>query len=241
MKVACVVPAFNEADRIGRVLDVVSRCTGVNEVIVIDDGSTDGTHAAASRYEGLRVYSLPRNAGKGAAMQAGATLTNADVLLFLDADLINLTQDHVERLLAPVVSGDATMAIGRFRGGRFLTDLAQKISPNISGQRAVLRDHFLKVPRLQAARMDVEVRINRYARRHRWRVKYVSLLKVTHPLKEEKLGVFRGVLARTRMYREILVAVLLDRNGADGATPATAVVKLIERRRTKHSVRNDRR
>jgi glycosyltransferase involved in cell wall biosynthesis len=234
MKVACIVPAYNEAGRIRRVLDVLLRCANLDEIIVVDDGSTDGTRVAASSVDGPRVFSLPHNAGKGAAMQAGAGLTDADVILFLDADLMNLTEEHVNRLIEPVISGEAAMSIGKFRGGRFLTDLAQRISPNISGQRAIRRELFLGVPRLHTSRMDVEVRINRYARRKRWRVKYVALPKVTHPLKEEKLGVWHGVLARTRMYREILSALLLDRNGVETrGTPETAVVTMPEGERSK--------
>ncbi|MEP0765648.1 MAG: glycosyltransferase family 2 protein [Fimbriimonadia bacterium] len=213
MRVACIVPAFNEAGRICQVLEAVAACPLVSEIIVVDDGSSDGTAGAAMRHPDVRVYRLPHNVGKGAAMRAGATVTSADVLLFLDADLLNLQPCHVSVLLEPVLSGEAAMSIGRFCGGRFLTDLAQRVSPNISGQRAIRRSLFLEVPRLDCSRMDVEVRINRYARRRRWPVRRVPLHGVTHPMKEEKLGLLRGAIERARMYRDILLTVLLDRNG----------------------------
>jgi len=220
VKVACVIPAYNEEKRIRRVLDVVRQCSCVDEVIVVSDGSTDGTYAVARSVAGVRAFSLPTNCGKGAAMRAGASLTDADVILFLDADLINLTVDHVCKLVEPVEFREATMAIGKFRGGRWLTDMAQRISPNISGQRAVRRHLFLEVPKLTSARMDVEVRINRYAWRKRWKVRYVPLVGVTHPLKEEKLGVVRGLWSRTKMYRDIFIAVILDRREEDPLTVA---------------------
>jgi glycosyltransferase involved in cell wall biosynthesis len=211
MRVACVIPAYNEEKRIRSVLDVVTRCKIVNEVIVVSDGSSDGTFSIARSIPGVRVYALPKNVGKGAAMRAGASLTNADILLFLDADLIRLTPDHVGDLVRPVLSGEVTMAIGKFRGGRFLTDLAQAVSPNISGQRAVQRDCFLRVPKLTTARMDVEVRINMFARSRLWKIRTVPLYGVTHPLKEEKLGFVRGAWSRAKMYRDIAFAVVFDR------------------------------
>jgi len=219
MRVACIVPAFNEAGRISHVLEAVSACPVVSEIIVVDDGSSDGTASVAMRYPEVRVYRLPHNVGKGAAMRAGATVTVADVLLFLDADLVNLEPGHIIALLEPVLNGEAAMCIGRFRGGRFLTDLAQRVSPNISGQRAIRRSLFLEVPCLDTSRMDVEVRINRYARRKRWPVRRVTLQGVTHPMKEEKLGLLRGAVERARMYREILRTVLPDRNGVEHAGP----------------------
>ncbi|GMV36500.1 MAG: hypothetical protein AMXMBFR61_10080 [Fimbriimonadales bacterium] len=219
MRVACIVPAFNEAGRISQVLEAVAACPLVSEIIVVDDGSSDGTASAAMRHPNVRVYRLPHNVGKGAAMRAGALVTSADVLLFLDADLRNLAPRHVDVLLQPVLSGEAAMCIGRFCGGRFLTDLAQRVSPNISGQRAIRRSLFLEVPKLDCSRMDVEVRINRYARRKRWPVRRVPLRGVTHPMKEEKLGLFRGALERARMYREILRTVLLERNGLEASSP----------------------
>lgn len=230
MRVACIVPAFNEAGRIGHVLEAVAASPQVSEIIVVDDGSSDGTAGAAMRHRNVRVYSLPHNVGKGAAMRAGATVTTADVLLFLDADLMHLEPRHVALLLEPVLSGEAAMSIGRFSGGRFLTDLAQRVSPNISGQRAIRRSLFLEVPRLDCSRMDVEVRLNRYARRKRWPVRRVPLHGVTHPMKEEKLGLLRGALERARMYRDIVRTVLFDRNGVEAFSSSdTAADTLLPR------------
>ena len=65
-------------------------------------------------------------------MVAGVEATDADVLLFLDADLIGLRTDHVEEMVRPIRSGSAEMVVGKFRGGRRLTDWSQLIAPNIS-------------------------------------------------------------------------------------------------------------
>ena len=85
-------------------------------------------------------------------MWAGAHETDAEVLLFLDADLVGLRAEHVELILEPVVSGEADMCVGVFQGGRYWTDLAQRLAPHISGQRAISRDLFLSVPGVRRAR-----------------------------------------------------------------------------------------
>ncbi len=216
MRVTAVIPAYNEETRLPRVLEAVRGSSLVDEVIVVSDGSLDGTYEVARRFDGVRALQLPQNLGKGGAMHAGACQTDSPVLVFLDADLIGLTSDHVDRLVEPVCEGKADMTLGVFRGGRRATDLAQKLFPFVSGQRAIRRELFLAVPNVQYARFGVETQITRWAQRQRWRVQYVPLHGVTHPMKEEKLGRLRGTVARLRMYADI-ARILLD-----GRTPKTA-------------------
>lgn len=203
MKVAAVVPAYNEERRIGVVLETLKRSTAIDEIIAVSDGSTDNTYEAAAGVDGVRAVKLSSNAGKGGAMLAGAKATDADVVVFFDADLINLSVEHVDALIKPLTDGSAGMSIGIFRAGRKSTDWAQKIAPYISGQRALRRTDFLSVPGLEGARFGVEIAIGRYARAQKLPVVRVPFSGVTHPLKEEKLGLCRGAAARAKMYWEI--------------------------------------
>ena len=140
MKIAAILPAYNEADRLSNVVRVVLRCPSIDEVIVVNDGSTDNTAEVVRQIPGVRLVDLPKNRGKGGAMAAGVDATDAKLLVFLDADLVGLKGEHVEALIEPVRTGKYQMAVGRFRGGRKLTDWAQRVTPNISGQRAIRRD-----------------------------------------------------------------------------------------------------
>jgi len=203
-RIAAILPAYNEAGRVGEVLAAVSRAPSVSQVVVVNDGSTDATAARVLETPDVYLLSLPRNQGKGAAMAAGARFTDAEVLLFLDADLIGLTPEHVERLVEPVRSGRAQMAVGRFCGGRYWTDLSQRIAPSVSGQRAIAREVFDQIPGVHSARYGVEMLITRFCRYYRVQTVAVSLRGVTHPMKEEKLGKLRGWAARGRMYGQIL-------------------------------------
>lgn len=206
MKVAAVIPAYNEEGNIARVLRVLVPMEAVDEIIVVSDGSTDRTAEVARRYRRVRVVELERNVGKGGAMMAGARATDAEVLLFLDADLVGLRRHHVLAMLDPVLRGQADMALGVFDEGRLATDLAQKLAPQLSGQRAVRRRLLEGVPGLEASGFGVEVALSRYADKSGARVVRVPLRNVAQVMKEEKSGLWKGLRARARMYWEIIKA-----------------------------------
>ena len=85
---ACVVPFFNERDRILHVLDVVTTLPHLTQVICVDDGSTDGTAAlVARRFPQVSMLLLHRNSGKAAAVQAAADMVRTSHMLLMDADL----------------------------------------------------------------------------------------------------------------------------------------------------------
>jgi glycosyltransferase involved in cell wall biosynthesis len=212
LKVAAIVPAYNEADRIGPVLTALTKTPVVNQIIVVSDGSTDGTYQVASSVPGVTVVQLEQNVGKGGAMTAGAKHSDADVLLFLDADLIGLKPEHVQQILEPVLKESYPMSIGVFRGGRAITDLAQILMPYISGQRAILRELFLQIPNLDGVRAGVEMAITKYVKSQGLPVRSVVITGVTHPMKEEKLGYWNGVRARARMYMEIVGSLICNRS-----------------------------
>ena len=100
MRIAAVVPAYNEEARIGEVLRALLAAPELAEIVVVNDGSRDGTAAVARQFRTVRALDLPENRGKGAAMRCGALAAKAEVLLFLDADLIGLRPEHVSNLLA---------------------------------------------------------------------------------------------------------------------------------------------
>jgi glycosyltransferase involved in cell wall biosynthesis len=202
-RVVAVVPAYNEERTLGDVLAVLRQVPAVHAVFVISDGSTDGT-AEVARAGGATCIELSQNVGKGGALKAGVDRADADVYLFLDADLIGLRPDHVLRLLEPVLSGEAQMSVGILEKGRVATDLAQAVAPYLSGQRAVTRDILRGLPSMETTRYGIEVAINRYLKKNGITVQVVPLESITHRTKEEKLGLLRGFVARMKMYWEIV-------------------------------------
>lgn len=205
MRCVVIIPAFNEEKTVGAVVAAAKQCALVAEVVVVSDGSKDRTAKVAAA-AGATVIALPENRGKGGAMQAGFASVPGDIYLFLDGDLIGLTKEHVTLLLEPIVAGRVEVTLGLFGKGRLATDLAQKIAPFLSGQRALSRRVLSQVPDFSTAGWGVEVVVNRHLQGAGVPVAEILLHNVTQVMKEEKSGLVRGVMSRLRMYWQILQA-----------------------------------
>lgn len=164
-----VIPAYNEASLLPATLQALASVPEVDEVVVVDDGSADGTAEVAERL-GAHCVRLARNRGKGAALRAGIEAARGDILAFLDADL-GATAEQVRLLLAPIFAGDADLAIATFpvipgKGGGLglVVRLARwgirratgrVMAAPLSGQRAMRRS-ALQAVGMPAPRFGVE-------------------------------------------------------------------------------------
>ena len=200
---AVLVPAYNEAAHVARVIGV-ARAAALGPVLVVDDGSSDATTATAQA-AGAEVLQLPDNRGKGGAVFAGAAHVDTDVVVLLDADLLGLTPNHIRALAEPVLKGTVTMTRGMFSGGRWRTTAAQHLTPQLNGQRAILRGKLLEVEGLADSRYGIEIAITEHAKRAGWPVCDVPLYGVSQVMKEEKRGFWVGLGVRLKMYREIFL------------------------------------
>ncbi len=125
MSLSLVIPAYNCRDAIGATIEqVLGGLAGSApgfELIVVDDGSTDGTADAAARirHEALRVIAAERNLGKGGAVRRGVLAARGDVIAFTDADLA-YPVDQIARVAAAVDTADVAVATRVSADSRFL-------------------------------------------------------------------------------------------------------------------------
>ncbi|MEW6328812.1 MAG: HAD-IB family phosphatase [Candidatus Micrarchaeota archaeon] len=225
-KVSAVIPAFNESAYIAKVIRAARQVRYVNEILVVDDGSEDGTGKIA-RVEGARVVRHKKNLGKGAAIKTGIKKARGEVVLFLDADLGNITPRKISSLIKPVLVGEADFVKSGFtlKRGR-VTELTVKplmrlLFPNvlfsqpISGQFCARRDFLRKLRLVSDWGVDIAILLD--AVKANLRIKEVDLGALIHkkrPLEEKVLmaeEVARIIMEKAGvLQRKGLVAFDLD-------------------------------
>lgn len=138
--VAAVIPATDdEAPTIAAVVGAAVNAGTVDEVVVVDNTATPETIEVA-RGAGGRIVRCA-DVGKGQALAAGVAATDAEIILFLDADLIGITVDHVDRLVGGVDSR-VGMVMGLFDRGPVQNWFFVNTLPILTGQRALWRQLF---------------------------------------------------------------------------------------------------
>ena len=114
VRVAVVIPAKDEATTIGPVVDaVLASGELIGELVVVNDHSLDDTATVARRH-GATVLDLEHGTGKGAAMAFGVAQTSADIVVFLDGDVVNTKPHFVPSLVAPLVARPETALVKAF-------------------------------------------------------------------------------------------------------------------------------
>jgi len=121
-----VIPVFNEEATLGNVVRKVLAIPDLREVIIVDDGSSDGTAEVAAEIAAanpmVRVERLARNAGKTAALRAGFALTQGDIVIVQDADL-EYDPQEIHSVIEPILEGHADVVFG----SRFLVRRATRV------------------------------------------------------------------------------------------------------------------
>jgi len=219
MKITAIVPALNEEKNVGNVLKVLLESKDLDEVILMDDGSIDRTAEIGERM-GAKVISLPKKGGngKGNAMKKGIESTDAEIIVFFDADLIGLKIEHISQLIKPILEGKASMVIGMRERYGGLPKIIAKISPllAIGGERAMKRSIFLNIPEKFIQGFAVETALNYYCQRKKLKVLFPELKGLTVVIKEKKWGFWKGFKNRLKMTWQLLkirFIILTNRKG----------------------------
>jgi glycosyltransferase involved in cell wall biosynthesis len=207
LRTSAIIAAYNEEKTLGEVLGALTGSRLVDEIIVVSDGSTDGTVDIARGFEGVTTIALRENCGKGYAMRVGVEYARGDVLFFVDGDMFNLTEKHIEALALPVLRGNCDMNIGvRNRGPvRNFFHLEMKVGPVLSGIRVMRREVWDTVPLRYQERFKIEAALNFFCSRAGFRQRQTVVYNLGHLIKENKRGLLRGLSGRWDMCREVFL------------------------------------
>ena len=203
--VTAVVAAFNEASRIGRMLEILTTFEGFREVVVVDDGSTDDTAEAASEFP-VTVLEVTPNQGKGHAMDVGVAHASTDVIFFADADIVGLTHDMIEETISPVVDGSCEMFILMRNRKIYLLHRIMAFVPLLGGERALTKHLWDILPARYKDRFRIEAGLNFYAVHYGSGLKFRVFKGISQTTKEAKFGFWDGIRRRFAMFSEVLAA-----------------------------------
>ncbi len=231
-----VIPARDEETTVSGVVRAALAARGVGRVIVVDDGSSDGTAAVAAEAGATVVTASPRGepGSKARALACGVAASTADVLVFFDADILGVEPVHLEALAAPVLSGEVRLSCGIVDYGALRNPLFLRLPP-ITGLRALPRAVFAAVPEAKRKGFQIEIMINEVIARGGMASSIRVLGGIRHRSKIAKQGWRRGLPSHLRMTGELLACLrivplwtyraylrnlrLLPRVAAEGPSP----------------------
>ena len=193
-KASAIICAYNEEKTIESVIRSANENYLINEVIVVNDGSTDNTGKIIESLKNkipITDIHLIKNKGKGYAMAIGIEKALNDIIVFIDADLSNLNQNHYYQLVVPIIGNKADMVLGQATE----TIINYKLNPfkSITGERALKKADIIPIiNKMKKSRFGVETLINLYYQSTGKTVEYVMLKGLVHPTKFQKTSVIKA-------------------------------------------------
>ncbi|BCX15700.1 MAG: hypothetical protein KatS3mg097_592 [Candidatus Parcubacteria bacterium] len=200
---SCIIPAYNEEKTIGLVIKAALQHPLIKEVIVISDGSTDQTKDIAITCGAHTVIQLEKNIGKGGAVLKGVSYSKYDNLLLLDADLINLTINHIDALIKPLIeNNEIVMSIGI---------LPNQLLPYLSGQRA-LRKFLIKnihEDLINNSKYGLEIILSNYVKKNQYKTVFVNLNDIHFLRTFAKFSFIKSLQLELKFIKDLLRILLL--------------------------------
>ena len=158
-KISVIIPAHNEEKQIQRVIKMIRGNENVNQIIVVDNASTDRTQKLA-RQAGAEIVECLQK-GKGYAMEAGLKCANNEIVVFVDGDINNYSKNLVKQLSEPIINDEADFVKSMFerKGGRVtelvakpmlsilfpeMYNFSQPLSGMIAGKRSLLKKIYFE-------------------------------------------------------------------------------------------------
>ncbi len=189
-KVSIIICTFNEEKTIE---NVVRKCREYNpesEIIVVDDGSKDKTEEILKNLNkeiSFNYICLSENKGKSNAMVVGVENAQNEVILFFDADISDIKEEHFRQLLNPIIDENPEADVILGIPSETLIDYRVNPFKSLTGERALLKKDIEPIlENIRDIRFGVETYINLYFQAHGKRIKYTLLDGLTHPTKYDK-------------------------------------------------------
>lgn len=208
-RITSIISVFNEEETVKNVIISLLNCELIDEIIVVNDGSTDGTSKILnqlSESHQFRYMKFDKNKGKSYAMVAGVENSTGEIIVFADADIIGLNCEHIEKLIFPLVSNQADMVIGRRCPEKSpKVDITGPIDVWLGGERACYKKDILPIINgMRKTKYGVEILLNLYYKSRNKKIKIVKLDRLIHLKKYEKYRLNTAALKYTKVSLQII-------------------------------------
>ncbi len=204
-KISAIVPAYNEAERIGKVLAVLTSYPRFAEVIVVDDGSKDDTENIARHYP-IRYIKNEQNLGKGKSMDKAVKAAVGDIIFFADADITGFTHTMIDEIVDPVLQKKVEMFVAMRHRALYDIPGIMHFIALLGGERALTKTLWVALPDYYKNRFEIETGLNFFAKKYGKGLGYKVFRGLGQTIKEEKYGFWSGLGQRISMTKNVIVA-----------------------------------
>lgn len=191
-RLSCIVPFFNESLRISSTLATLSQCRYIDEIITIDDGSTDVPYIDGQKYKNKITFLKNKiNKGKSHAVFCGLQESRGDLIILIDADLKDLRTEEIDDACKKMIeSPQLDMIILKSTQGTLITRICRQ-DIVLSGARILKKKDLQEVFKRNPQRYQIETAINSYMISHQKNCNYIPF-SAYNTLRSEKVGLLKA-------------------------------------------------
>ena len=206
--VDCILPIYNEQNRVLGVVEKLLEVPQINQIICVDDGSTDNTPQQLERVfnqhpEQIRTVALAANTGKADAVKQGLQLVEAEHVLMFDADVHNLFSEELKEGIEVYLTDEQIRMLLFCEINELAISRLLRFNIVFSGNRLMRADDLQQVFMLEPERYQLETAINHYFSRFKQSVFYYNYSALnTHKIK--KVGHIEGLKRELAMYKDVI-------------------------------------
>ncbi|MGI8419637.1 MAG: glycosyltransferase [Candidatus Levyibacteriota bacterium] len=199
----CIIPFYNESERILTVLDIMSKVKNLAKIICVDDGSTDkSTELIKENFKQVQVLRNEKNQGKAAAVKQALRSVKTEYVMLFDADIHNFKKSEIERALEIVLTDASVgMLILRRTNEPFFIRITRG-ELVLSGERILSTQDLLEIYKQKPQSYQLEIAINLFMITHKENVFWFSY-SGRNTFKAEKVGLIKGFSKELQMYRNV--------------------------------------
>lgn len=206
-KVSCIIPFYNEGERLFTVLNEIQKVKNIEEIICVDDASNqDHSLTIRQRFPAFQLIRLTNNLGKSGAVRKGLDAATGEYILLLDADLQNLQYQEIEKAIYALQHNDDIDMLILRRVNAYFFVKWNRADTLFTGERILRKRDLEKVFEADVKGWQLESAINHYMLQHDKKVLWTPQ-SATNTHKPQKWGLLYGVRHELKTLADMMFAL----------------------------------